>query len=343
MTAVAITGVGALTPAGTEASLSATMAGPPVTGEVADPLDRDLPEAVRARVVRTERVTQLAASAAGRALSGAELAVLDGSPRPECGVVLGTAFGCWLSNATHQERVRTAGPTAASPRVFAATVSNAAAGEIGIAYRLGGPAVTITAGAASGLTALLHADGLLRAGRCQVALAGGADALGPSLRRWLADAAPRLQAPTEAAAFLVLEARSHARARGARVLGTVCGGATAFEPDGTPTGDGARAAVRAALAQSGLDAFGLRVIVRAAPPAASLAEARVLADLVEEADVQILPAKSHLGETFGAAGGLGVLLALATLAPGEPALILDWCWTGHVAAMVIRREDERTG
>ena len=82
---------------------------------------------------------------------------------------------------------RRTGTRAASPRLFAATVSNAAAGEVGIGYRLGGPAVTLTAGAAAGLLAIGHAADLIAGGRARVMVAGGMDATGPALERWLAD------------------------------------------------------------------------------------------------------------------------------------------------------------
>src|SRR5207244_2264754 len=118
------------------------------------------------------------------ALAAAGLEAADGAPRPRLGVVLGTAFGCFLTNADYQRRFLEGGPAAASPRLFAATVSNAAAGELAIAYRLGGPSVTLTAGAASGLVALGHAADLVRAGRGDALVAGGADALDDDLRRW---------------------------------------------------------------------------------------------------------------------------------------------------------------
>src|SRR5882724_12957861 len=112
-----------------------------------------LPAAVRARAVRAERATQLLLAAGGRALAAAGL---DAAAAPEtrAGIVVGTAFGCFLTNAAYQRRLAAEGPSGASPRLFAATVSNAAAGELAIAYRLAGPAVTITAGGASGLAAL---------------------------------------------------------------------------------------------------------------------------------------------------------------------------------------------
>src|SRR5439155_1231844 len=93
-------------------------------------------------------------------------------------------------NAAYQRRLAAEGPAGASPRLFAATVSNAAAGELAIAYRLAGPAVTVTAGGASGLAALGEAIELIRAGRADVVVAGGVDALGGAVADWPGAAGP---------------------------------------------------------------------------------------------------------------------------------------------------------
>ena len=73
-------------------------------GDLESRLDA-LPEVVRMRGLRAERVTQLVLAAAGDALAAAGLLVTDGDPRPEAGVALGTAFGCFLTNASYQRRV----------------------------------------------------------------------------------------------------------------------------------------------------------------------------------------------------------------------------------------------
>ena len=296
-----------------------------------------LPEAVRARAARAERVTQLVLAAAGRALVAAGLDATDGEPRPRLGVVLGTAFGCFLTNAAYERRLLEGGPAAASPRLFAATVSNAAAGELAIAYRLGGPSVTLTAGAASGLVALGHAADLVRAGDADAVVAGGADALDDDLRRWLAAGGLDCgRAPAEGAALVVLE---HAeRARGRAVLGTVEGVGAGFEPDpaGEGAGAGLAAAVATALEEAGLLPSEVRVVVSAAPPALAGLERPALGGLEPRT---IVRPKDTLGETFGAAGTLGLLAALAA-APREGALlVLDVCASGHVAALVARAGD----
>ena len=223
-------------------------------GAVRAPSLGGLPDAVRARAARTERVTQLAFSAIGPALAMAGLATLDGDPRPMLGIVLGTAFGCFLTNAAYQRRLAEGGPGAASPRLFAATVSNAAAGEVSIAYRLGGPAVTLTAGGVAGLVAIAHAVDLLRGGQADALVAGGMDAADVALERFVA--AGGLAAPTpigEGAAMLVLERAGVARARGAkplaRIVDTTLGFAPAPDAASSPRSGFAAGAVFELLAQ----------------------------------------------------------------------------------------------
>src|SRR5204863_2793216 len=198
---VVVTGAGAVVERGAETHLPGAL-GLDADGSV--PLGH-LPEVVRGRASRAERVTQLLLAAGGRALATAGF---DAAAAAEtrAGIVVGTAFGCFLTNAAYQRRVAAGGQAAASPRLFAATVSNAAAGELAIAYRLGGPAVTVTAGGASGLTALGEAMEAIRAGRADVVVAGGVDALGGALADWLDAAGLEFgRPPAEAGAAVVLE------------------------------------------------------------------------------------------------------------------------------------------
>jgi len=216
-------------------------------GAVRAPSLDGLPEPVRARAGRVERVTQLAFSAVAPALVMAGLAATEGDPRPWIGLVLGTAFGCFLTNAAYQRRLATGGPAAASPRLFAATVSNAAVGEVAIAYRLGGPAITLSAGGVSGLAAIGHALDLLRAGQAQVLVAGGMDAVEEPLERWIESGGLPEGTPVgEGAGVVVLERAAHARARGATAHAVVEDYRLSFEPDAAarrpPRGPGFAAA-----------------------------------------------------------------------------------------------------
>src|SRR5262245_61877144 len=162
----------------------------------------------------------------------AGLRSIDGDPRPRLGIVLGTTFGCFLTNAAYQRRFAEGGPSAASPRLFAATVSNAAAGELSIAYRLGGPAVTLTAGGVAGLVAIGHAADLRASGQADALVAGGMDAADVALERFVADGGLAAATPIgEGAAVLVLERGDVARARGARPLGRIVESRAMFRAD----------------------------------------------------------------------------------------------------------------
>jgi 3-oxoacyl-(acyl-carrier-protein) synthase len=308
-------------------------------GTVGAPSLDELAETVRARAARAERVSQLALAAADAALVDAGLRLVDGEPRASIGIVLGTAFGCFLTNAAYQHRVATGGPAAASPRLFAATVSNAAAGEIGVAYRLGGPAVTLTAGGAAGVLAIGHATDLLRGGQAGALLAGGADAVDDALVAWQdAGGLEPGRRRAEAAALLVLEHGDAARARGARVRGTILGHAAGFEPDphAPDAGAGLAAAVAGAIAEAGLTPAAVAAVVPSAPPRLAALEARTLHALGGATRIAF---KDTHGESFGAAGPLGLLAGLAAVAPGAAVVVLDVCSSGHVAALVARRGD----
>jgi 3-oxoacyl-(acyl-carrier-protein) synthase len=307
-------------------------------GDLESRLDA-LPDVVRTRALRAERVTQLALAAAGDALSTAGLLVTDGDPRPEAGVALGTAFGCFLTNASYQRRVATDGTRAASPRLFAATVSNAAAGEVGIGYRLGGPAVTLTAGAAAGLLALSHAADLIAGGRARVMVAGGMDASGPALERWLADGGlPAGEAPVRGAAALVVLQPDDATAHdGTRRIGRVLGHGAGFAPSGERSGDGVSAAIRQALAAAGLRASDLAQVILEGTPAGAEPAQRVLHAILGSAGQSRMRATRGDAERFAAAGTRALLEALADVALDGPFLVLHACSSGHVAALVAER------
>jgi len=334
---VVITGAGVVAPLGSGAGLwTRYRAGARATGAVAELPLGALPDAVRTRAARAERVTQLLLATGGAALAGAGLDVTEGPPRPALGVVVGTAFGCFLSNAAFERRFLEGGAAAASPRLFAATVSNAAAGELAIAYRLGGPSVTVTAGGASGLVACGHALDLLRAGRAAALVAGGVDALGDDLAAWLAAGGlPIGRAASEAAALVVLEPAASARARGATVLGTIAGSGVGFEP--TADGEGLRDTIAAALADAELAAGAVDLCVRAAPPALEAMETRALETALGRLPARTVRPKDLVGDTLGAAGPLGLLAALGEAPDGATVLVLDVCPSGHVAALVARR------
>src|SRR5262249_56306619 len=102
----------------------------PDGGVLIEPLPLDaIPADVRTRLGRADRVCRLFLAAGFAAVDDAALQLAD-TDAERIGLSFGTGLGCLLSNAEFYAKVVEQGPAAASPRVFAYTVSSAAAGEI---------------------------------------------------------------------------------------------------------------------------------------------------------------------------------------------------------------------
>jgi 3-oxoacyl-[acyl-carrier-protein] synthase II len=206
---------------------------------------------------RTSRLLVVAAqlALADSGWSAAELAV------EEVGLVAGTTFCSVRTIAEFDRRSRRLGPAHASPFDFANSVINAAAGQTAIWHRLRGVNSTIAAGEASALLGIAQATELVRTGRSEAVLAGGAEELcfesffgyhrAGRLCGSRRGAAGDWPVPydtrrngfslSEGAALLMLEDAAAAAARGARVRAEVLGWGTSFVicEGGTGSGDGA--------------------------------------------------------------------------------------------------------
>src|SRR5262245_11478790 len=182
------------------------------------------------------------------ALVGAELALADSGwdlesrDQQSIGLIVGTMFCSVRTIGEFDRRGLQAGPQFVSPMDFSNTVLNAAAGQVAIWQRLTGVNSTVAAGAASGAQALGYAAELIRTGRADVLVAGGAEEICFESSLGFARAG-RLARPDgdrpgggvpfdarrtgavlgEGAAFLVLEAEETAVARGARIAGRLSG------------------------------------------------------------------------------------------------------------------------
>ncbi len=316
-------------------------AGPGVAGE----LDFDAAAALGAeRNLRPlDRISQITAAAARRALlhSGWDAPLLAAR---EAGLVLGTMFCGAHTIAEFDRRGLTRGPAYVSPFDFANTVINAAAGQTAIWHDLSGLNSTVSTGASSGVQALSYAADLIRAGRADALLAGGveelchetyvgfarAGLLGARPLPW--DAQRDGFAPGEGAALLMLEEAESARARGARVLAELVGGAAAYDSSrGADPTRSARAALRAAsqaLDEAGLEPAQIDALSAGASGSRAWdrAEGCALGTLLgaRASRVPVTALKGLLGETLGAAGAFQAVDLVETLRdgwlPGVPGL-----------------------
>lgn len=351
---IAVTGIGLVTPGGTgtEATWDAVCAGratartDPVLAEAGAPvpLSCRVPpqERVRGRLWRFDPATRFLLTAAPEAVASARLDPERWDPG-RVAVVVGTAAGGIGTLEAQHRKLIASGPGALSPMTLPAFLPNMAAGHLAIELGATGPSLQTSTACASGATAIITAALLLRAGVCDIAVAGGTDAMVTPL---CASAFAKLGALSrreddpggasrpfdrdrdgfvlgEGCGVLVLERTAHAAARTAQPLAFLAGfGATgdAHHPTAPhPEGAGLRAATGEALVRAGrspgevghINAHGTSTALNDA------VEATAIRELYEaESGPSVTSAKGVLGHTMGAAGAIEAALTVLSIARG---------------------------
>lgn len=281
----------------------------------------------------SDRFAQFAVVAAREAVRHAGWADTGG---PRWSAVVGTGLGGVDTFECAMGTLVDRGATRISPYTAPAMIPNAAVAAVAMDAGCRGPSLCPTTACAAGTDAVGAGADLIRLGRADVVLAGGAEA--PVTRAMLAAFAAMRAASTrnedpehacrpfdrnrsglvmgEGAAVLVLEEAAAAAARGAAVLcevvgyGASCDAHHATAPD--PAGTAAEAAVRQALAEAevaGVDhvnAHGTGTKLNDA------AEAGVLARVLGSA-VPVTSTKSMTGHLMGAAGALEAAICALVL------------------------------
>ncbi len=276
-----------------------------------------------------DRTAQLLLAAAQRALESSGWTPELRKER-EAGLVLGTNFCSVRTIAEFDRRGLQLGPSYVSPFDFANSVINAAAGQTAIWHDLRGVNSTLSAGEASGLMAIASAADLIRTGRADALLAGGAEELcfesffgyhrsGRLGQGFPFDTRRDGFALAEGAALLMLEEAESAAARGARVLGEVMGTGSAF--DAASDGTALARAIRLALEDAGVSPEEIGCLSASANGSveADRQEAFGIARALggRAADLPVTAVKSMLGEAIGASGALQAVALLGTLGDGR--------------------------
>ncbi len=291
---------------------------------------------VEARTI--DRVQQLALVAAREAWADAGTPEVD----PErLAAVIGSGIGGVLTLLSQYDVLRERGPRRVSPHVVPMLMPNGPAATVGLAFTARAGVHAPVSACASGAEAIGYALDMLRAGRADIALAGGSEAAIHALPlagfAQMQALSRRNDAPGEAsrpfdkgrdgfvlgegAGVLVLETADHARARGARVYATLAGSGTSADayhvaaPE--PSGAGAARAVRAALRCGGLVPTDV-VHVNAhatSTPVGDVAEARALRAALGAAldRVTVTSTKSMTGHLLGAAGAVEAVFCVLAL------------------------------
>jgi len=322
--AVVITGVGVVNAAtvGASPALGTWLAQPRAAVRVSvggRPAVR-LPEATLAGLIdpgearRLTRVCQLT-------IAAARLAVAESGVDPArgLGLVVGSELGDYTSTIAFADGYLARGASGLSALLFPNTVMNTMAATTAIAVASRELSLTLNVPTVAGELAIARAAAAVAGGRVDAVLAGGVDEIDPLVNQMmevLGDEPMR----GEGATFLVLEAETAARARGAAVLGRVDGCAWRTLP-ARPWGVG-RALTSRAIDEARSRAGGLApgwVYASANGDRARDAwEARVL-----RAALGPEPPTTSLGVLLGQHAGLGALHVAAAAWTARSGLLPD--------------------
>ncbi len=284
---VVVTGLGAITPIGTQVSQTweSMKAGVNGIGPITlfDPSSFKAKLAAQVKdfdpqdymevndVLRTDRYAQFAVAAAQQAV---EDSGIQGKVAPErFSVLFGTGIGGIGTFETEHQKLLEKGPRRVSALFVPMMISNMAAGLIALRHDCRGSAMPIVTACASGSNAIGEALRLIRHGYADAVITGGTEAaITPSAVAGFSNmqALSTAQDPDaaclpfdrrrsgfvmgEGAVALILEEYEHALARGASIYGEVCGyGSTCDAHHITaphPEGRGGIQAMRDAMAEA---------------------------------------------------------------------------------------------
>jgi 3-oxoacyl-[acyl-carrier-protein] synthase II len=350
---VVVTGVGAVTALGlTVAStwdglLSGRSGVRPISlfdaGEFAVQIAADVPDFApdtvfgRRRARHLDRVTQLALVAAAEAIETSKLNI--GGDPDRVGVLFGTGIGGIRSFEDGMSVLTKRGPEWVNPYTLPMMIPNMAAGEVAMEWGIRGySSCTVTACSASA-QAIGEGLDLVRAGRADAMVCGGAEApitrvgiAGFSAMKALSTRNDDPQAASrpfdadrdgfvlgEGAAVLVLEELEAARRRGAPILAELAGyGATSDAYHMTqphPDGDGAVRAMRLACEDANVRPEGVDYVNAhgTSTPPNDRVETLALKRFFGKKVPPVSSSKSMTGHTLGAAGALESVVCVLAL------------------------------
>ena len=299
-------------------------------------------------VLRTDRYAQFAVAAAQQAVDESGV---EGTVEPErFAVIFGTGIGTF---ETEHTKLMEKGPRRVSPLFVPMMIGNMAAGMIAIRHDCRGSAMPAVTACASGSNAIGEAMRLVRHGYADAVITGGAEAaIVPSAIAGFVNmkALSTSENPDEAslpfdkrrggfvigegAVALVLEEYEHAKARGAKIYGEVCGyGSTCDAHHITaphPDARGGAQAMMDAMKEAGYTDTDT-VYVNAhgtGTPMNDVIETAAIKKALGEDNAKkayVSSTKSMTGHMLGAAGAIEALACLFALNEGviPPTIHLD--------------------
>ena len=296
----------------------------------------------RSETLRSDKFAQYAMGAAVQAVE--ESGVIGTLPPERVAVYFGSGIGGLNTISTEIGKLESRGPHRVSPLCVPMMIGNMAAGMIAIRYNCQGPAMPAVTACASGSNAIGEALRAIRHGYADAVITGGAEASivpvgiagfvnmkalstseDPDAASLPFDARRGGFVIGEGAAALVLEEYEHARKRGAKIYGEVCGyGSTCDAHHITaphPEAEGGARAMKQALEEAGYRGTE-RVYINAhgtgTPMNDSGETLAIKKALGEDRAYKALVSstKSMTGHMLGAAGAIEAIVCLKVLQTG---------------------------
>ena len=295
-----------------------------------------------------DRFTEFAMGAAAMAVGDAKLELTD-RERERAGCFGGVGLGGLFTLEKTNETLMAKGPTKVSPYSIPGIIANLAAGQVSIAWGLKGPSYCTTSACSSGAHAIGEAAEWIRRGRCDVMVAGGAEAtitpVGISGFEAMYALSKRNSDPThasrpfdkgrdgfvsgEGAGVVILESLTRAKNRGARIYAEVNGyGASSDAHHLTqpaPNGEGAQRSMRMALEDANIAPDAIEYINAhgTSTPVGDIEESKAIAAVFGAAatdkKIWVSSTKSMMGHLLGAAGAVETAVCALTIAEGRVA------------------------
>ena len=330
---VAVTGVGVVAPCGIgrDAFWSGLLGPAPEGPRRVEGLDAGLifgPKEIR----RVDRFTQFAAVAAAEAVEDAGGVSSIASDPDRTGVIVGTGVG---GIETLEEQIKVLlekGPRRVSPFLVPMMMGNRGAADISMRYGFRGPCETTVTACAAGTHSVSNAARLIATGRCDVVIAGSAEAAMTEtsvagFTNMTATSTSGVSMPFDAkrdgfvmgegGAILVLEEFGRAVARGAKIYAEILGAASTADAHHitapSPEGLGAVSCMELALLDAGIGPADVTHINAhgTSTPANDLAESQAVVKVFGTPGPAVTSIKGITGHSLGAAGSLeAVALAL---------------------------------
>jgi 3-oxoacyl-[acyl-carrier-protein] synthase II len=282
------------------------------------------------------RASQLAIAAGWMAVEDAGIDVASTNPS-RVGVSMGTTSGEPLFVERYNDARKAGGFDAIPGDIFAKYPCHVIPSNLAIEFGCRGPVLMIPTACAAGNYAIGYAFDLLRTGRADLMLAGGADAFSRitymGFARLGAIAPERCQpfdrnrkgmVPGEGAAVLLLEPLDAARERGAHIYAEILGYGVSCDSHhmtaAHPEGDGAIRAMTTAMIESGVKPEDIDYIsahgtgTPTNDRVESIAARRLFGDLAGKIPMSSI--KSMIGHTMGAASAIEAVCCAMALRTG---------------------------